>query len=76
MLCPEKQNPAAPELLGSKGAGGAEHFDRQADDDQEDTSLAGFIQSFLAQCDTVHGYARPQCRSVRAHTLSSAERLP
>jgi hypothetical protein len=49
MRRPEKPDPAAPELLGSMGAGGAERFDRQADDDQEDTSPAGFIQSFSAR---------------------------
>jgi hypothetical protein len=76
MLRPEQRNPAAPEMLGSEGAGGAEGFDRSADDDQEDTSPAGFDQSFLAQCETVQGYARPQCRSDRSHTLSSAGRLP
>ena len=46
MLRPEQRNPAAPEMLGGKGAGGAERFDRQTDDDQEDTSPAGFVQSF------------------------------
>jgi len=44
-----KRNPAAPELLGSKGAGGAEHLDRQADDDPEDMSSARFLQSFPAR---------------------------
>jgi hypothetical protein len=48
MLRPEQRNPAAPELLGSKSAGGAERFDRQIDDDQDDTSPASFIQSFSA----------------------------
>ena len=49
MLRPEKRNPAAPKLLGSMGAGGTERFDRQSDDDQEDTSPAGFVQSFSAR---------------------------
>jgi hypothetical protein len=46
---PEQRNPAAPEMLESKGAGGAEHFGRQADDYHEDTSPAGFVQSFSAR---------------------------
>jgi hypothetical protein len=46
MLRSENRNPAAREMLGSKGAGGAERFDRQTDDDQEDTLPAGFVQSF------------------------------
>jgi hypothetical protein len=46
MLRSEQLNPAAPELLRGKGAGGAERFDRQADDDQDNTSPAGFVQSF------------------------------
>jgi hypothetical protein len=46
---PEQRNPAAPELLGSMGAGGAERFGRQSDNYQEDTSRAGFVQSFPAR---------------------------
>jgi hypothetical protein len=61
-----RQTPAAPELLGSKGAAGAEHLVRQANNNHEDMSPAGFNQSFLAQCEMVQGYARPQCGSVRA----------
>jgi hypothetical protein len=49
MLRSEKQNPAAPEMLGSKGAGGAERFYRQTGSHQEDMSLAGFVQSFSAR---------------------------
>ena len=43
---PEQRNPAAPELLGSMGAGGAEHFSVQADNDKQDTLPTGFDQSF------------------------------
>jgi hypothetical protein len=46
MLRYKKRHPAAPELLGSMCAGGAEHFDMQADDDQQDTLPTGFDQSF------------------------------
>jgi hypothetical protein len=66
MLRPEKRNPAAPELLGSKGVGGAEHIDRQTDDDQEDTSPVYCFQSFQARCETVQDYTLPQCELDRA----------
>ena len=45
MLRPDKRHPAAPELLGGMGAGGAEHFGLKA----EDTSSFGFNQSFPAR---------------------------
>ena len=45
---PEQRNPAAPELLRGKGAGGVERFDRQTDDHQKNMSPAGFVQSFSA----------------------------
>ena len=51
---PKKRNPAAPEMLGSKGTGGAERFDTQADDYQEDRSPAGFVQSFSARWTAQH----------------------
>ena len=76
MLRPEKRNPAAPKLLGSKGAGGAEHFDMQADNDHEDMSPAGFFQSFQSRSETVRDYARPQCGLIRALPLSGAGRMP
>ena len=49
-----ERHPAAPKLLGSKGLGGAERFDRQADDDQDNTSPAGFVQSFSARWIAQH----------------------
>jgi hypothetical protein len=51
---PEKRNPAAPEMLGSKGAGGDERFGRHSDDYQEDTSTADFVQSFPARWIAQH----------------------
>jgi hypothetical protein len=54
MLRPEQRNPAAPELLGSKSAGGADRLDRQADDDQDDTLPVSFVQSFSARWIATH----------------------
>ena len=59
MLRSEQLNPAAPELLRGKGAGGAERFDRQADDDQDNTSPAGFVQSFSVRWTAQH-FGLPQ----------------
>src|SRR4051812_41347126 len=60
-----KRNPAAPELLGSKGAGGAEQLGRQADDDhdQEDTLPTGFDQCSSRngrRCRAMHGLSADQ----------------
>jgi hypothetical protein len=49
MLRYKKRHPAAPELLGSMGTGGAEHFDMQANDNKKDTLPTGFVQSFSAR---------------------------
>ena len=76
MRRPEKPNPAAPELLGSKGAGGAENVHRQADEDHEDTLSIHFDQSFLTRCEMVQAYARRQCGSVGALSLPSVGGLP
>src|SRR4051794_30841845 len=65
MLRPEKRNPAAPELLGSKDTGGAEHFDRQAED-QEDKPSFGFNQLFLARWITRH-FGLPPHRAATEH---------
>jgi hypothetical protein len=51
---PEQRNPAALEMLGSKGAGGAERFGRQFKDYQEHTSSAGSIQSFPVRLVNQH----------------------
>jgi hypothetical protein len=73
---PKRRNPAAPELLGSKGVGGAEHFDRQTDNDQEDTSPVYCFQSFQARCEMVQDHTLPQCGSDRALLSRSTGRLP
>ena len=54
MLRYKKRHPAAPELLGSKSADGAEHFDIQADNDQEDTLSACVNQLFPARWIVQH----------------------
>jgi hypothetical protein len=59
MLRPEKRTPAAPEMLGSTGAGGAERFDMPADDNQKDTTPAGFVQSFSVRWTAQH-FGLPQ----------------